>query len=427
MKINMISDRAIYVHVQLPGTLDPVPAARLRVEKLDDGTRIGHFRYGDRYLERPDRIELDPFRLPLSRETFRFTKLKGIPGAVRDAGPDYWGRLVIERILGRSPNDLDDLDYLLQAPPDSGGYLSFSLAIQLDAPAHPHNRTHQLAELIAVAAAVQDGRPVPPEILERLVPGTSLGGARPKASVEHEYALWLAKFPEREDRVNVQRIEHATLELARRAGLDASNTRLERVGGDDVLMVRRFDREWNGVGYLRHGLVSGLTVLDADDGYVDRERWSYLLLADELRRWSYRSQRDLHELFRRMVFNACIGNTDDHPRNHALLRQAAGWRLAPAYDLVPQAAIARERRDLALAVGQYGRAASLYNILSACGRFGLSTQDARATFDAVVAIVRTWREVFRELGVSNCDIETTESAFLYDGLFADTPVQAPPA
>jgi serine/threonine-protein kinase HipA len=110
--------------------------------------------------------------------------------------------------------------------------------------------------------------------------------------------------------MNVQRMERATLELARRAGLDASSTRLERVGEEDVLMVKRFDREWNGMGYMRHGLVSGLTVRDADEGYVARERWSYPLLADELRRWSTRSQRELRELFRRRVFNACVSNTD---------------------------------------------------------------------------------------------------------------------
>jgi len=422
----MTSERVLYVHIQLPGTLDTVPAARLRVEKADDGKRIGYFRYGDRYLERDNRVELDPFRLPLSRETFAITKLNGIPGAVRDAGPDYWGRLVIERLLGKSPNDLDDIDYLLHGPTDGAGNLSFGLDVEPRSAARPHNRTQQLAELIAAADAVQDGRPVPPEILERLEPGTSMGGARPKATVEHERALWLAKFPAHRDRMNVQRIEHATLELARRAGIDASGTQLERVGENDVLMVKRFDREWNGVGYLRHRLVSALTVLDAEEGDVDRGRWSYLLLADELRRWSTRPQRDLRGLFRRMVFNACVSNTDDHPRNHALVRQADGWRLAPAYDLVPQAAVAQERRDLALAVGEYGRAATLYNILSACGRFGLSGEEARAEFDTVVAVVRTWPEVFRELGVVGSDVEAVTRAFLYNGLFAETPFEPPP-
>jgi serine/threonine-protein kinase HipA len=127
-----------------------------------------------------------------------------------------------------------------------------------------------------------------------------------------------------------------------------------------------------------------------------------------------------------MVFNACVSNTDDHPRNHALVRQADGWRLAPAYDLVPQPAVAQERRDLALVIGEYGRAASLYNMLSACGRFGLSVEEARAEFDDVVAAVRTWREVFRELGVSARDTETIAPAFLYNGLYAETPVEPPP-
>jgi serine/threonine-protein kinase HipA len=129
--------------------------------------------------------------------------------------------------------------------------------------------------LIAAAEAIQDGRPVPPEILERLEPGTSMGGARPKATVEHENTLWLAKFPERRDRMNIQRIEHATLALARRADLETCGTRLERVSEHDVLMVERFDHEWNGVGFLRRGLVSGLTLLDVDEGYV---KWGPLVL-----------------------------------------------------------------------------------------------------------------------------------------------------
>ena len=102
-------------------------------------------------------------------------------------------------------------------------------------------------------------------------------------------------------------------------------------------MLDRFDREWNpdANGYWRYGLVSGLTVIDAEDGYLGRERWSYPLLADELRRWSVKSNDDRRELFRRMVFNAMVTNNDDHPRNHALVHTTGGWRLSPAYDILP--------------------------------------------------------------------------------------------
>ena len=114
----MTSELQAYVHVQLPGTLENVPAALLRVEKLPEGAYVGRFRYGDRYLERKNAVALDPFALPLGATTHEFTTLKGIPGAVRDGGPDAWGRRVIEHKLHKSPNDLEEIDYLVNGPAD---------------------------------------------------------------------------------------------------------------------------------------------------------------------------------------------------------------------------------------------------------------------------------------------------------------------
>jgi serine/threonine-protein kinase HipA len=106
----MTSEREAYVYVQLPGSLETVPAALLKIQTLPDGTQVGRFRYGDRYLERKDAVALDPFQLPLAKQVFAFTRLLGIPGAVRDAGPDAWGRRVIEHKLERSVADLHDPD-----------------------------------------------------------------------------------------------------------------------------------------------------------------------------------------------------------------------------------------------------------------------------------------------------------------------------
>ncbi len=350
----LISDRQAYVYIQLPGTLEPVPAALLRVQMLPDGARIGRFRYGDRYLERHDAVALDPFRLPLGRTVHEFTQLKGIPGSVRDAGPDAWGRRVIEHKLQRTPGDLDELDYLLHGPHDGAGYLSFGVSAQPPAPSRLYNRTHQLADLIAATQAIEEGRTVPARLLEQIDPGTSMGGARPKATIEDAECLWLGKFPESADRCNLQRIEFATLELARLCGLSVTHARLQEVGRDDVLILQRFDRAHTPEGYLRFGLVSALTVLDSGDSHLDRERWSYPLLAENLRRWSDNPEADCIELFRRMVFNAAVTNNDDHPRNHALLRRQKGWRLSPAYDLVPAPLASLERRDLAMTVGDFG-------------------------------------------------------------------------
>lgn len=413
----MTSEREAYVCIQLPGTLEMVPAALLRVQTLPDGTQIGRFRYGDRYLARPEAVALDPFRLPLAKQVFEFTQLKGIPGAVRDAAPDAWGRRVIEHKLERSPADFQEIDYLLHGPQDGAGYLSFGLRAQPPAPQRRYNRTHQLDELIAASQAIEEGKRVPVHVLEQLDPGTSLGGARPKATIEDEQSLWLGKFPAKDDRCNLQRVEFATLDLARRCGLNVTPARLESVGQRDVLMLQRFDREHNDEGYLRFGLVSGLTVLDCGDSHLDRDRWSYPLLADNLRRWSDKPEADCAELFRRMVFNAAVTNNDDHPRNHAMLRRQKGWRLSPAYDLVPAPVVSLERRDLALSVGSYGRTASIYNLLSQAGRFGLSAEEARQEIDGIVTVVRQWRESFFACGVSAKDIEHIAPAILPECFF----------
>jgi serine/threonine-protein kinase HipA len=160
------------------------------------------------------------------------------------------------------------------------------------------------------------------------------------------------------------------------------------------------------------GLVSGLTVLDAEDGYLGRDRWSYLLLADELRRWSSNPEKDRLELFRRMIFNAMVTNNVDHPRNHALLQVDGGWSLSPAYDIVPVPATSKERRDLALNVGAFGRAASVYNLLSQPEVFGLSLNAARAEIDRMRQKVSGWQELFKHQDVSAVDIEKIAPAML---------------
>jgi serine/threonine-protein kinase HipA len=416
-------EQACYVYIQLPGTMETVPCASLKVRALGAGAYEGTFTYGKRYLERAEVVALDPFHLPLTTRPRKFTKLKGIPGAVRDASPDAWGRRVIQAKRQRPEADIQEVEYLLNGPDDGAGNLSFGRTATPPAPRRPFNRTHQLPALIEAAETLEEGGRLPHEVLEELEPGTSLGGARPKVTVEDDHKIWLAKFPEKADRHNMQRIEYATLELARAAGLRVCGTRLERVGDREVLMLDRFDREWNpdANAYWRYGLVSGLTVLDSEDSHLDRERWSYPLLADELRRWSGKNADDRRELFLRMVFNAMVTNNDDHPRNHALLQTKGGWRLSPAYDILPVPLVSLERRNLALEVGRFGRAASLYNILSRCDVFGLTREEAQALIDGMLDVVRGWREFFTRRGVEQRSIAMLEQAILPASFFRDAP------
>ena len=416
----MTSERECYVFVVLPGGTEFVTAGRFRVSRTRDGSSRGEFVYGRGYLDRPDAVELDPVELRLADRGYETGRMSGFFGAIRDSMPDYWGRLLIERHSGRAR--LDEFDYLMEGPDDRAGALGFGPGIEPPAPRRRFNATLDLARLQAAADAVLAGEPESgdPAALraQELFEGTSMGGARPKAVVQDNHVLWLAKFGQRDDRWNHSRVEHALLELARECGLNAAESRVERIGDRDVLLVRRFDREWTGKGYHRHRMVSALTLLQADDDPTERGRWSYLTLADELRRASAAPREDLRELFGRMCFNAAVSNLDDHPRNHALLAKGRDWRLSPAYDLTPMPAIAVERRDLAMICGPAGRWANKENLLGAAGRFLLERDEAEAIFDRIAGTVRaSWHSTMRRAGVSEKDCGLVRGAFLYDGLF----------
>jgi serine/threonine-protein kinase HipA len=185
--------------------------------------------------------------------------------------------------------------------------------------------------------------------------GTAMGGARPKAVVEDGEALWIAKFNRRDDKWNNARVEHAMLRLAAECGLSVSQSRLTQIADRDALLIKRFDRQHSPKGYRRARMLSALTLLRVDATYQDRERWSYVTRAEELRRISAQPKIDAPELFRRMAFNALISNLDDHPRNHAVIAMDHQWRLSPAYDLTPATPVSLERRDLAMICGDRGR------------------------------------------------------------------------
>ena len=421
-----------FVYITLPGQTEPVTAGRYQLDTTRQGVLVGQFVYGRSYLERKDRVEFDPVELKLQVPSFRTTKLRGNFGALRDSSPDAWGRKLIETRLGNP--SLTEIQYLLNSPDDRAGALGFGLNVQPPAPARTFNKTFDLAGLIALAdqivAAEKDPKAPAPtgsdaEQAETLMrAGTSMGGARPKATVEDEGVLWLAKFPHREDRWNNPRVEHAMLTLAHECGISCAESRMTTIGDKDVVLVKRFDRHETGKGYFRSRMVSALTLLDADDtpDTVDkRQKWSYLLLADEIRRAASGSQaKDLPELFRRVCFNALISNTDDHPRNHAILAKDHAWSLSPAYDLTPNPMIGLEHRDLAMAFGNWGRYANRTNLLSQCERFLLSKVEATAIVDAMTSTIEaSWYRVCRQVGVSERDCELIRSAFAYEGFGYD--------
>ena len=350
--------RECFVYITLPGTAEFVTAGRFVLETDRVGVPVGRFVYGKSYLANPDAVPIDPLVLKLGTTTYRTTALKGVFGALRDASPDYWGRRVIEKYAGKA--QFDEIDYLLYAPDDRAGALGFGFGPEPPAPKRKFNKTFNLEKLMTLAEAIIADEEVADcleaqQVEDLMLIGTSMGGARPKAVVEDADGLWIAKFNRPDDKWNHAGVEHAMLELARACGLTVSHSCVKTVGERDVLLVKRFDREKIEHGYLRARMISGLTILRTEDTHQHRDRWSYVLLAEELRRISTNPKRDTTELFRRMVFNALISNTDDHPRNHAAIAKARDWQLSPAYDLTPSMPVSLERRDLAMSCGDFGR------------------------------------------------------------------------
>lgn len=427
----MTSDAAgeCFVYITLPGETAPVTAGRFALAVDRRGVPEGRFVYGRSYLERPNAVALDPVELKLAPRTYATASMAGVFGALRDASPDFWGRRVIQRHLGKAQPS--EMQYLLYSPDDRAGALGFGLNATPPAPKRTFNRTLDLATVQAIADSIvaDEDQPVAAtaapvvgtgadheQVEELLVIGTSMGGARPKAVVEDDDGLWIAKFNRPDDPWNSARVEHAMLTLARACGLVTAESRIVEVAGRDVLLVKRFDREKTDAGYRRARMVSALTLLRAEDTYQSREKWSYVLLAEELRRVCAEPQQNTAELFRRMCFNALISNIDDHPRNHAVIARDTDWGLSPAYDLTPAVPVSLERRDLAMACGDAGRFANAENLLSQRARFLLDEDEAHAIVESMAAQVReSWNAIARAAGVSARDCDKIALAFVYPG------------
>ena len=412
-----------YVYITLPGETSFVTAARFALTTNRQGVSTGRLVYGRSYLERENAVPIDPVELELSSRTYSTTRLKGVFGALRDAAPDAWGRRVIEKRSGKA--ELSEMDYLLFSPDDRAGALGFGLDQEPPAPLRKFNQTMDLERLQELADAIIADEDLPQgaeaaQVQDLMLGGTSMGGARPKAVVEDTEGLWIAKFNRKDDSWNEARVERAMLELGRECGLHTAESRITTIGNRDALLLKRFDRQKTDSGYRRARMLSALSLLRAEDTYQDRDKWSYVFLVEELRRISSQPKIDAPELFRRMCFNALISNSDDHPRNHALIAPNLDWTLSPAYDLTPDPLINEERRDLALDCGDMGRYANARNLLSQSARFLLKPEEAKAIIDEMEEIVRNrWYEIARREGVTDKDCEKIARAFAYPGFRLD--------
>lgn len=412
------------------------PCGQLTMTEQGPELLASRFAYGTNYVARADALEVDPVSLAIrGPEPVKGKLLLPVNnlvsfGGIRDAAPDSWGRRVIEAKLRVPANSLAESQYLLHAGSERVGALDIRSSIS-DGPTGVAGGVHALAYLMEAAERIEAGEEVPANLEYIFEGGTALGGARPKASVRDESgALWLAKFPSKNDAFDIPAIECASLVLAREAGLNVPPVATRLLGDRRIMMIRRFDRYWlaqgaqpitatdlllapaGGLTERRMGFVSGLTLVGCDE--TESRTKSYADLATAVRRHCHPDviRADNEELFKRMVFNILASNDDDHLRNHGFLwdPRLPGWRLSPLYDVLPRPSLATER-FLHLGIGPQGRLATLDNALDGHAAFSLSRARAGELIDEVWRVVREWKVSFEHSGATADDIARIAPAF----------------
>lgn len=377
------------------------------------------FHYADSWLEHGDAFAVDPL-LDLSSGGFHKNRLFG---AIADSAPDRWGRTLMARAErlraedeGRTRRTLREIDYVLGVSDlTRRGSLRFARSEGDDFLAPPDQAAVpplvELPRLMAAAQGFLDNPDSAEDLRILLAPGSSLGGARPKASViSSDGGLAIAKFPKKDDRYSVNAWEQLALELARDARIRTAESELLAVDGRDVILLRRFDRD----GDVRTPFLSAMSMLDA----VDQEARSYLEIAEVLRRFGDSTRRDLRELWRRMAFNVLISNTDDHLRNHGFMYAGrGGWCLSPAYDLNP-VPVEIKPRFLSTAIGEdpHDTSASLKLAFEVATYFDLEDDEARAIAREVAEVTMHWGDRARTSRIASTEIDLMKSAFEHEDL-----------
>ncbi len=403
----MISDkqnREAFVWIWLPGETQPVVAGRLEADN-----RYILFNYGRSYLERAKdekpAIPIYEPELPLTSGVLPLLDDLEMPGCIRDAAPDAWGRrVIINKRLGlKGKNvdtaDLNELTYLLESGSDRIGALDFQLSASEYIPRSADNAT--LEELLESAIRVEKGIPLTPELDSALLHGSSVGGARPKALIEDHGKKYIAKFSSGSDLYNVVKAEYTAMRLASIAGLDVAPVRMVNAAGKEVLLIERFDRIYINEGWARKCMVSALTIFGLND--MTARYASYEDFAEIIRRRFKEPKRTLKELFGRLVFNILCGNTDDHARNHAAFWDGKELTLTPAYDICPQGRTGNEASQ-AMKISGEKNLSQLKLCLETAHNFLLSKKDALYVFEQIESAIREhWDSVCGEAQLNTID------------------------
>ena len=331
-------------------------------------------------------------------------------GFVKDSFPDRWGRLLLDRrerltaqSEGRPTRMLTDYDYLIgiedftrmggirYKEEDSDGYINASDKYLVP----PIESLRALCDACHEIELAEERNELPEQRwLDQLIdPGTSLGGARPKANVvDTDGTLYVAKFPSKKDLENTELIEHFSHHLAAKAGIHVAKTRTIRISKDrDLLLSERFDRTKDG---RRIHFASAMSLLGLDDGADSSTGNGYLDIVDFILHGCTDVRQNLRELYRRVAFNVMFGNTDDHFRNHGFLLTPKGWTLSPAYDINPGA-----KSHQCLLIDSYTEQSDINALLSASENYMLERQEAAEIIEGVRAAIKDWRMIATELQI----------------------------
>lgn len=382
----MASTSDIYVWVWPPGEASPIPAGRLREHLPGEFS----FDYGRRYLQRENALSLAP-TLSLSEETFAPTGSMGLPGAIRDASPDAWGRRVVQyQVTGDRGENADtgylgERTYLLNSGSNRFGAIDFQLSPENYIPRD--STPAPLDELLNAADTVEAGGELPYELERALLSGTAMGGARPKAVFHDRGREYIAKFTASNDHFPVVGAEAASMFLAEKVGLNVARTRVEDVLGRTVLLVERFDRTGDGGRILA---VSALTMTKLDE--LQARSGSYIDFLDAMRA-NGAPEGTAAEIYTRIAFNMAISNSDDHLRNHAVLWDGRTAVLSPAYDLSPMRR-SGETASQAIAYDRHGNKRNNFaELLTARSLYGLTVREAH---DALERVENAFRDHWQE-------------------------------
>jgi serine/threonine-protein kinase HipA len=404
------------VHIDLNGLTRPIGLARSNRVR---GIETILFEYGGAWLNDPDRFSLEP-ALTLTRGPFAPPAGLATFGSIGDSAPDTWGRRLMQRVErrlaeqeNRTVRTLAESDYLLGVADETRlgalrfrwvGQETFQAPIRAGVPA-----LIELGRLLQITERILRDEETDEDLQLIFAPGSSLGGARPKASVIDQHGhLSIAKFPKETDDYSMETWEEIALRLAGQAGIATPQHELIDVAGKAVMLSRRFDRH----GAIRVPFLSAMAMMGAKDG----DRGSYPEIVDALAQHGAKGKTDAHALYRRVVFNVLISNVDDHLRNHGFLWLGkAGWSLSPAYDLNPVPTDLKAR-VLTTNIDLDEGTCSVDLLEAASEYFALTLTQARAIIKEVATVTATWRDVAKAVGTRSAEIKRMASAFEHDDL-----------